>query len=88
MKAEELDAVVKANYVASCLLGRTVKHFADWQFVKECLVAVSDLLFPERRRQIGDFTLFWFSVYRREDDIAESNELCLINVNEPFRIIR
>jgi hypothetical protein len=48
-----------------------MKPFTDGELLKDCMVAVSQLMFPEKRRKIEeDISLCWFTVRHRTDDFA------------------
>jgi hypothetical protein len=47
---------VNAGYVISQILAKKIKPVTDGEPVKECMVAVLELMFPEKRRQFEDIT--------------------------------
>jgi hypothetical protein len=75
---------VKASYVASSVLPEEMEYFTDGQFMKECMVAVSELTFSRKGKIVGDTIISCFTVCCRIDDIAESMEHWLINTTCTF----
>lgn len=70
---------MKANYVVSQILAKKMKPLTNGEHVKECMVAVSKLMFPEKIRETEDSSLSSFISCCRIDYIAGSTEKSLIN---------
>jgi hypothetical protein len=50
-KTMESYGVVKASNVVSQILAKKMKHCRDGELVKECMLVVSGLMFPEKQRK-------------------------------------
>jgi hypothetical protein len=68
--------------VVSQIQAKKIKLFTD-EFLNACVVAVSELMFPER--QTADISVSRFIVCRRTDNIAGTIEKSLINTLRTFR---
>jgi hypothetical protein len=68
---------------ASCAINQKIKHFTDGEPVKECVVIVLELMFPDKRRQVKD--ILTFTVCCISDDITQSIEKYWINTVHTFQ---
>lgn len=46
----QLDNVVKASFIVSSKIAKSLKPFAEGEFIKECLLEVSEVMCPERKQ--------------------------------------
>ena len=44
------DLAVKASYIVNQILAKQLKPFADGEIIKECLTAVVEIGFPDKKR--------------------------------------
>ena len=63
---------VRASYIVSEILAKKMKPFADGEIIKECLDAVADVAFPDKKDLISRFTIAC-----RIDDLADDIEKSL-----------
>lgn len=67
----QLDNVVKASFIVSSKIAKSLKPFAEGEFVKECLLEISDVLCPEKKKEFEKISLSRRTVVRRIDMMAD-----------------
>ena len=66
------DLAVKASYTVSQILAKKMKPFADGEMIKECLTAVAEIAFPDKKDIISKISLSRFTIGRRIEDLSEN----------------
>ena len=66
------DLAVKASYTVSQILIKKIKPFADDKMIKECLTAVAEIAFPDKKDIISKISLSRFTIGRRIEDLSEN----------------
>jgi hypothetical protein len=66
------DLAVKASYTVSKILTKKMKPFADGEMIKECLTAVAEIAFPDKKDIISKISLSRFTIGRRIEDMSEN----------------
>jgi hypothetical protein len=65
---------VKASYVEHLVLAKKMKHITNGKLMTKCMVLISNLIFPERRRQIDDISISHSTTCCRSENTVESIE--------------
>lgn len=76
-KSNESQAAVKASYWVSEIRAKGGKTYSDGEFVKTCLKAVVEEMFPEKLAVIESISLSARTATRRIQDIGEELVACL-----------
>jgi hypothetical protein len=63
---------VKASYTVSKILAKKMKPFADGEMIKECLTAVAEIAFSDKKDIISKISLSRFTIGRRIEDMSEN----------------
>jgi len=66
------DLAVKASYIVSQILAKKMKPFADGEIIKECLTAVAEIGFPDKKDIISKISLSRFTIRRKIEDLSEN----------------
>jgi hypothetical protein len=64
------ESVVKASFEISKILTKHLKPFADGELVKECLMVVADILFPDKKQLVSQISLSRMTIGRRVEDMS------------------
>ena len=65
------------SYIVSNLIAQHIKPFSDGEFVKDCLMAVVDVLIPEKRSLFSNISLSRRTVTRRVEELTEDLKISL-----------
>lgn len=76
-QTSENDSLVKASYIVAEKIARASKPFIEGEFVKECLVAVAEVVCPQQKKLFEKISLSASTVTRRVEEIGEEIEQCL-----------
>lgn len=60
----QLDNVVKASFIVSSKLAKASKSFAEGEFIKECMLEVCSILYPEKKNEFAKISLSRRTVVR------------------------
>ncbi|XP_063820200.1 general transcription factor II-I repeat domain-containing protein 2-like [Pseudophryne corroboree] len=71
---EESEACVKASYVIAEKIAKKTKAFLDGEFVKECLIAAGEILYPKNNELFKKLSLSGVTVARRVEELANDIE--------------
>lgn len=66
----QLDNVVKASFIVSSKLAKASKSFAEGEFIKECMLEVCSILYPEKKNEFAKISLSRRTVVRRIEMMA------------------
>ena len=72
------EAGVRSSYKVAMLIAKHGRPFTDSEFVKECLVAVSEEICPDLTRKFEDLSLSARTCVRRTEELGEF--FCMYNV--------
>ncbi|XP_068189785.1 general transcription factor II-I repeat domain-containing protein 2-like [Antennarius striatus] len=78
------DAIAKASLMISYTIVKHRKSLSDGEFVKECLMAIAEIMFPEKRDAFERLSLSRPAVTRSIEDIAGNVELQLQHKVDSF----
>ena len=73
---EESENNTQVSYIVSNFIAH-MKPFSDGEFVKDCLMAVVDVLIPEKRSLFSNISLSRRTVTRRIEELAEDLKISL-----------
>jgi hypothetical protein len=65
---------VKASFIVSQILAKKMRPFSDGEVIKECLTAVTEIAFPDKKKIISNISLSRFTISRRIKDMSENIE--------------
>ena len=65
---------VRASYLVSQILAKRMKPFSDGEMVKECLLVIADIAFPDKKDIISTISLSRFTIARRIGKLSENIE--------------
>ena len=86
-KRDDTDDIIRASYIVSEKIAKHSKNYSDGEFVKECLLAVVDILCPSRKKEIDNISLSRRTVTRRIDELATNIEIGLKELASKFKYI-
>src|SRR5277367_463258 len=75
---------VHASFSVAQISAKRGKPFSDGEIVKECLEAVADVMFPEKKRDISKISLSRFTMGRRVEDMSSDIEETLKSKTSAF----
>lgn len=83
-KSENKVNIVRDIYIVSQKIAQCSKHYFDGEFVKECMQAVANILFKDKRKEIDDISLSRRTVSRQIDELTDNIELNLTQIASSF----
>jgi hypothetical protein len=73
----ESEKNTRASYEVSRLIAENMKPFTDGDFVKKCLIAVVDIVCPEKKTLFSNVSLSARTVTRRIEEMSADMNSCL-----------
>lgn len=73
----ESENNTRASYEVSRLIAENMKPFTDGDFVKKCLIAVVDIVCPEKKNLFSNVSLSARTVTRRIEEMSADMNSCL-----------
>ena len=83
-KQNENNNIVQASYVVAEKIAKNSKTYSDGEFVKECLLAVSEIVCPEKKKDFENISLSRRTVTRRVEDLGSDIESSLMKLCMKF----
>lgn len=65
-------SITKASYILAHNIAKSCKPFADAEFVKQCMIQVSEICCPEKKEIFQNLSLSRRTVVRRIDNISQN----------------
>ena len=56
-KSDNADNLLRASYIVSEKIAKHSKNYSDGEFVKDCLIVVTECLCPEKRKDFYNISL-------------------------------
>lgn len=78
-KRSECEGNTRASYEVSRRIAEKMKPFTDGEFVKECLLAVVDIVCPEKKSLFASISLSGRTVTRRIEEMSADVKSCLMD---------
>ena len=67
---KQSDNAVKASFIISSKLAKSSKPFTEGEFVKECLLEITDVIYPEKKKEFEKMSVSKRQIVRRLDMMA------------------
>lgn len=65
------DNALKASFIISSKLAKSSKPFTEGEFIKECLLEITDVICPEKKKEFENISLSRRQIVRRIDMMAD-----------------
>ena len=79
-KQNENNNIVQASYIVAEKIAKYSKTYSDGEFIKECLLAVSEIVCPEKKKDFENISLSRRTVTRRIEELGSDIESSLMKL--------
>lgn len=84
-KPREINAsTVKVSYVLSQMIAKSSKPFSEGDFIKDCLLTVSEITCPEKKQLFANISLGRTTVAERINELAFDLSQQLVEISKKF----
>ena len=79
-KQNKNNDIVQASYIVAEKIAKYSKTYSDGEFIKECLLAVSEIVCPEKKKDFENISLSRRTVTRRIEELGSDIESSLMKL--------
>ena len=79
-KHNKNNDIVQASYIVAEKIAKYSKTYSDGEFIKECLLAVSEIVCPEKKKDFENISLSRRTVTRRIEELGSDIESSLMKL--------